>query len=94
MDGPIVNLKFYREVEAKRTENSYHSLIDMGSCSLQSVHGAVKSSVESTSWGIKDILKGAFNLLHNCSARREGFQGVTKSNVYLLYFWATWWVEN
>ena len=66
----------------------------MGTCSLHSVHGAVKSGVESTSWGIKDIVKGGFNLLHDSPARREDFQMVTKSNVYPLYFCATRWVEN
>ena len=94
MDGPKVSLKFYREVEAKRTESLYHSLIDMGTCSLHSVHGAVKSGVESISWGIKDILKDGFNLLHESSAHREDFQVVTKSNVYPLYFFASRWVEN
>ena len=92
MDRPKVNLKFYREVEAKRTEILYHSLTDMGTCSLH--HRAVKSGVESTSWSIKNILKGGFNLLHDSPARREDFQVVTKSNVYPLYFFATRWVEN
>ena len=94
MDGPKVSLKFYKEVEAKCTEIFYHPLVDMGTCSLHSVHGAVKSSVESTSWGIKDILKGGFNLLHYLPARREDFQVVTKSDVYPLYFCATQWVKS
>ena len=55
VDGPKVNLKFYREVEAKHTGSIYHSLIDIGAYSLHSVHGAVKSGVESTFWGIRDI---------------------------------------
>ena len=33
MDGPKVNLTFYWEVVAKRTESIYHSLIDLGGCS-------------------------------------------------------------
>ena len=62
-------------MEAKCAERFSHSIIDMGTCSLQSVHGAVKYGVKSTSWGIKDILKCGFNLLHNLPARREGFRG-------------------
>ena len=84
MDGPKVSLKFYKEVEAKCTEIFYHSLVDTGTCSLHSVHGAVKCSVESMSWGIKDILKDGFTLLHYLPAHREDFQVVTKSNVYPL----------
>ena len=53
------------------------------------MHGAVKSIVESTSWDIKDILKGGFNLLHDLPAHREDFQVVTKADVYPLYFCVT-----
>ena len=58
------------------------------------MHGAVKSGVESTSWGIKDILKGGFNLLYDLPAHSEDFQVVTKSDLCSLYFCATRWVEN
>ena len=34
MDGPKVNLRFYRELEAKHTESFYQSLIDIGTCSF------------------------------------------------------------
>ena len=81
-------------MEAKRTEILYHSPVDMGTYSLHFVHGAVKSGVESTSCGIKDILKVGFNLLRDSPAPREDFQEVTKSNVYPLYFCVTRWVEN
>ena len=84
IDGPKVNLNFYREVEAKRNESFYQSLIDVATCSLHSVQSAVKSGFESTSWGIKDILKDGFNLLYDSPARREHFQVVTKCNVYQL----------
>ena len=94
MDGPKVNLRFYRELEAKRTESFYQSLIDIGTCSLHSVHVTVKSGIESTSWGMKDILRSGFNLLHDLPAHREDFQVVTKSDVCPLYFCATRWVES
>ena len=76
-------------MEGKRTESFYHSLIGICTCSLHSMHGAVKSIVESTSWDIKDILKGGFNLLHDLPAHREDFQVVTKADVYPLYFCVT-----
>ena len=71
MDGPKVKSKFYKEVEPKRTESFYHSFIDMGTCSLHSVHSAVKSVVESTSWGTKNLLKCGFNLLHDLPSWRR-----------------------
>ena len=85
MDGPKLNLKFYRKIEGKNTEFFYQSLIDVETCSLHSVHGAVKSGIESTSWGTKDILKGRFTLLHDLPARREDFPVVVKSNVCTHY---------
>lgn len=94
MDGPNVNLRFYEDLKKKRNDNLFHTLVDIGTCSLHSVHGAVKSGIEKTSWNIKETLKGAFYLLHDSPARREDFEVVTMSNKYPLYFCATRWVEN
>ena len=95
MDGPKVNLKFHRDILEKRSEDLFHSLIDIGTCSLHSVHGAVQTGVEKkTSWGIKKVLKGGFQILHNTPARRDDFVAVTGSTKYPLYFCATRWVEN
>ena len=76
-----LNLKFHGEVEAKGIKSFYDSFIDMGTCSLHSVHGAVKSGVESTSWGIKDILKVGFNLFHDSPACGEDFKVLTKNQM-------------
>ena len=38
MDGPNVNLKFYREFVQKRKDENYHSLIDIASCGLYVIH--------------------------------------------------------
>ena len=48
MDGPSVNLKFYNELVQDRQENMVHSLIDIGSCSLNIVHGSFKTGAEKT----------------------------------------------
>ena len=63
MDGPTVNLKFYKEFLRLYKEENCHCLIDVGTCSLHTV-------VETTSWNVKKVLKGAFHVLHNSSARR------------------------
>ena len=40
MDGPNVNLKFLMEFSKLRAGDSVHSLADIGTCSLYSVHGS------------------------------------------------------
>ena len=41
-----------------RSECELPQLINIGSCSLHTVHGALKTAVESISWNIKATLKG------------------------------------
>ena len=38
MNGPSVTIKFYNEF-IKKTQECHHQLIDMGSCSLDIIHG-------------------------------------------------------
>ena len=46
MDGPNVNLKFYQELTKKRKGQMFHFLSDIGSCSLQIIHGSFKTVAE------------------------------------------------
>ena len=43
MDGPNVNLKFYKAVVTERIENEQHQLTNIGSCRLHTIHGAFKT---------------------------------------------------
>ena len=83
MDGPNVNLKFCEAMKQERKENLFHSPINNGTCSFYSVHEAIWSGVEATSWGIKENLKGALHLLRDFSARPEDFEVVTSSSKYV-----------
>ena len=56
MDGPYVNLKFLKEISKMREESLFHRLIDIGTCSLHSVHGSLKTGFEKSSMNIKKIL--------------------------------------
>ena len=89
MDGPIVNLKFHRDVQSSCEELELPKLIDIGSCSLHTIHGAFKTWVESTDWEIKKTFKSCFTLLHNSPSRRNGCTSVTGSIVFRLSFCAT-----
>ena len=46
MDGPNVNLKFYREFVQKRKDENFHLLIDIGSCGLHVIHKRLGTGVD------------------------------------------------
>ena len=94
MDGPKVNHKFYEDIIAKCKENLFHTLVNLGTCSLHSDHGAIKTGAEKVPWNTKKIIKGSFQILHRSPVRREDYESVTGSRKYPLFFCATRWVEN
>ena len=86
MDRPNVNLKFYKEFSRLYKEENCHCLIDIGTCSLYSVHNSFQTGVEATGWKVKKVLKGAFHILHNSPARREGYESQAGSTTYPFMF--------
>ena len=62
MDGPSTNWKFFNELSKYRCDCE---LIDIGSCGIHIMHGAFKTGAESTSWDIKSVLKGSYQILHD-----------------------------
>ena len=86
MDGPAKNLKFLNEFKLKQEENAFHSKIDIGTCSLHTVHGSVKTAFDKSNMKIKKTLKGGFQLLHNSPARREDYEcfRINKVSIVLL----------
>ena len=94
MDGPAINSKFFDALINYRSKCELPQLINIGSCSLHTVHGALKTVVESTSLNIKQTLKGIWQILHESPARREVFVSVTGTNKYPLFFCSTRWVES
>ena len=95
MDGPIINWKFYDSIVEERNQNdACPALIDIGSCSLHVVHGAFRSGVQKTKWGIDGVLKVMHNLFDESPANREDYQTITGSQVFLLPFCGHRWIED
>ena len=94
MDGPTVNHKFYKGLEDHREREELPKMINIGSCNLHIVHGAFKSGFESTDWGMKKLLKGCYQILHDSPARRADYITITKSNKFPLAFCSTRWIED
>ena len=89
IDGLSVNLKFYQEFSTPFKENNSHSLLDIGSCSLHIVHRSFTTGAEKSGWKLKNLLKGAYYILHNSPAGRETYESTTGSPVYRLKFCST-----
>ena len=94
MDALAVNIKFLNEFKLEREENAFHSIIDIGTCSLHTVLRSVKTAFDKSNMKIKGTLRGGFQLLHNSPARREEYECVSGLTKYPLYYCATCWVKN
>ena len=57
LDGPNVNLKLLKKCSKLRAGHSVHSLADIGTCSLHSVHGNMKAGEIAPKWGLKKIIQ-------------------------------------
>ena len=94
MDGPNVNLKFYKELTNERSESGIPALIDFGSCSLHIINGAFQRGTEQSGWNLKKTLKSARQLFHDSPAQRNGYETLTGSTTFPMAFCATRWIES
>ena len=64
-------------VENRNSNETYPNLLDVESCSLHVVHGAFKTGMKQTGWGIDLLLKSLYSHLHETPARREDYTKMT-----------------
>ena len=85
MDGPNVNWKLLSSIMDERQSNDhYPELLDIGSCSLHVIHGALQKGIRETDWGIDLVLKALYNLFDKSPAKRENFAEITGTDVFPL----------
>ena len=95
MDGPNINRKMLGLIVEDRNSNeTYPNLLDVGSCSLHVVHGAFRTGMKQTGWGIDLLLKSLHSHLHETPARREDYTKMTGSEVFPLQFCGHRWLED
>ena len=97
MDGPNVNWKMLDLIVEDRNSNeTYLNFLDVGSCSLHVVHGAFRTGMKQTGWGIDLLLKSLYiySHLHETPARREDYTKMTGSEVFPLQFCGHRWLED
>nr|XP_055033836.1 uncharacterized protein LOC129422133 [Misgurnus anguillicaudatus] len=95
MDGPNVNHKFYRDFQISvLAECTDKQLIDIGTCSLHSVHNAFRNAFSETNWHIDHQLLGFYRLFHDTPARRDDYVTITGCSLFPKKFCSHRWVEN
>lgn len=95
MDGPNVNHKFYRDFQIQvLAECTDKQLIDIGTCSLHSVHNAFRNAFFETNWNIDNQLLAFYRLFHDTPARRDDYVTITGSSLFPKKFCSHRWVEN
>lgn len=72
MDGPNVSLKLHRlfAEDRKKIDPDLPELIDIGTCSLHVVHGALQTGIKKSSWELDQLLKSLWWLFHDTYQRR------------------------
>lgn len=94
MDGPAVNLSFYRQFTEDFKENYGRSLLDTGICSLHVVSGALQHGHKKAGWNVNGILRGMHQVFKDSPARRADFIKITGCNTFPKSFCKIRWTEN
>ncbi|GBM79337.1 hypothetical protein AVEN_32951-1 [Araneus ventricosus] len=94
MDGPNLNLKFWRHLHSQLKEEKGFSLLNIGTCSLHIIHGAFQKGNRLSEWKLNVLFQSLYKLFKNSPARRADFIAVTETNVFPSKFCQIRWVEN
>ena len=93
---PNVDLLFIKFYGENRCLNELPALLDIGTCGFHygSFHGSLKNTEKAIKWDIGKVLKSMSKILMNSPARRETFEKITESDVYLLSYCSHRWCEK
>ena len=94
MDGPNVNWKMYDNITEERRSEEYPGLIDVGCCSLHTVHGAFRTGVKNTNWNLEVLLRALHSYFSESPAKREDYIQVTGSDKFPFPFCGHRWIED
>lgn len=94
MDGPNVNFKFFSNLQKHINTEFQKQILNIGSCSLHTVHNAFKSGCDASKWEIDDFLSSLYYLFKDSPARREDFLKVSENGIFPKKFVKHRWLEN
>ena len=94
MDGPNVNQDVLKLYHQYRAENEHPMIVNIGSCGLHVLHGALQYGFKQSSWDIDKILKAMWQIFHQSPARRDLYIKETQCDTFPLPFCKTRWIED
>jgi hypothetical protein len=94
MDGPNVNLRFYKDFIQQYERQFERKILQTGVCSLHVLSGALKDGMNKTSWGLSSTLRAMYTLFKDSPARRADYISITGSCKFPKSFCKIRWVEN
>ena len=95
-DGPNVNLAFLNLVHENRKDDLLDPLIDIGTCSLHTLHRSFQTGEKATDWNIKKLLSSMNKIFDESPSRTADYERLTTATPteYPLEFCAHQWIEN
>ena len=94
MDGPFTNWCVLDLLDERLVEQGFRRTLNIGSCSLHILHGAFRTGMQKTEWGLGKLLKAMHKILDESPARRDVYLRVGDSEKFPLKFCDTRWIED
>ena len=69
MDGQNTNWNISNLVNNLLVESEYKNFIEIGTCSLDTVHGAFQTDATKTGWELNKVLQAMYKLFNESSAQ-------------------------
>ena len=88
IDGPNVNWKVTEK------KNEFSRLINIGSCGLHVLHGALQIGIMETDWEVSKVLLAMWKIFDESSTKRDIYIRETGCDIFPLHFCKTRWVED
>jgi len=97
MDGPNVNIKFFKDLQTILSQSHDEDdpiVLFMGTCGLHVVNNAFKISFYAVKWNVTTFLRALYNLFKNSPARRSDLLYYSGSSLMPLKFCPIRWLNN
>ena len=69
-------------------------MIETGSCSLHTVHGAIQTGATKTGWVLNKVFKTMHNIFNESPARHDVYLKEQSSSKFQIKFCETRWIED
>ena len=94
MDLTNVNWDVLSFHSSDREENEFSGLINVGSCGLHVLHGALQTRIMVTDWEVSKVLHAMWKISDEWPARRDIYIKETGCDIFPLHFCKTRLVED